>query len=56
MLFLLHTGSNDINNQTKDKINTEKLTEDTINIGKSYINFSVMEVLISSTLPKSNIA
>ena len=25
---LLHISSNDINNQTKDEINTEKLTED----------------------------
>ena len=55
-VVLLHIGSNDINNQTKDKINTEKVTEDTINIGKSCINLGVKEVIISSILPKNNIA
>ena len=55
-VVLLHIGSNDINNQTKDKINTEKVTEDTINIGKSCINLGVKEVIISSIFPKNNIA
>ena len=31
-VVLLHIGSNDINNQTKDKINPEKLTEDSTKI------------------------
>ena len=56
MLLLLHIGSNDINNQKEDKTNAEKLTEDIINVGKSCINFSVKEVIISSTLPKNNSA
>ena len=30
-VVLLHIDSNDINNQTNDKIKTEKLTEDVIN-------------------------
>ena len=55
-VVLLHIDSNDINNQTKDRINTEKLTGDIINIGKSCINLGVKEVLISSILPKKNIA
>ena len=55
-VVLLHIGSNDINNQIKDKTNTEKLTEDIINIGKSCINLGVKEVIISSILPKNNIA
>ena len=55
-VVLLHIGSNDINNQTKDKINTEKLTEDIINIGKSCIDLGVKGVIISSILPKINIA
>ena len=50
---LLHIGSNDMNNQTKDKINTKKLTKDITNIGKS---LGVKEVIISSSLPKNNIA
>ena len=38
-VVLLHVGSNDINNQTKDKINTEKLT-----ILSTLINFaSILE-------------
>ena len=53
---LLHIGSNDINNQTKDRINTGKLTGDIINIGKSCIDLGVKEVVISSILPKKNIA
>ena len=53
---LLHIGSNDINNQMKDRINTEKLTGDIINIGKSCIDLGVKEVVISSILPKKNIA
>ena len=55
-VILLHIGSNDINNQTKDRINTEKLTVDIINIGKSCIDLDVKEVLLSSILPKKNIA
>ena len=55
-IVLIHIGSNDINNQTKDKINTEKLTEDIINVGKSWINLVVNEVIMSSILPKNNIA
>ena len=47
-----HIGSNDINNQPKDRINTGKLTGDTINIGMSCINVGVKEVVI----PKKNIA
>ena len=54
-VVLLHIGSNDINNQMKDRINTEKLVEDIINIGKSRINLGVKEVVISSILPKKNI-
>ena len=34
-VVFLHIGSNDINNQTKDRINTEKLTGYIINLGKS---------------------
>ena len=52
---VLLIGSNDINNQTKDKINTEKLARDIINIGKSCINLGVKEVVISSILCKKNI-
>ena len=47
-VVLLHVGSNDINNQTKDRINNEKLTGDIINIGKSCIDVGVKEVVISS--------
>ena len=53
---MLHIGSNDINNQTKDRINTEKLAGGISNIGKSCIDLGVMEVVISSVLPKKNIA
>ena len=53
---LLRIGSNDINNQTKDRINTEKLTGDIINIGKSCIDVGVKEVVISSIWPKTNMA
>ena len=52
---LLHIGSNDINNQTKDRINTGKLTGDIINIGKSCIDLGVKEVVILLILPKKNI-
>ena len=45
-----------MDNQTKDKINTEKLTGDIINIGKSYIDLGDKEVVISSILPKKNVA
>ena len=45
-VVLLHIGSNDINDQTKDIINTEKLTEDIINIDKSCIDLGVKEVII----------
>ena len=55
-IVLLHIGSNDINNQTKDRINTEKLTGNIVNIGKSCIDLGVKEVVISSILPKKNIA
>ena len=59
-VILLHIGSNDINNQTKDKTNIEKSMEDIINIGKCLINFDVKEVIIliiiPSILPKNNIA
>ena len=55
-VVFLHIGSNDINNQTKDKINTEKQAGDIINIGKPYIDLGVKEVVISSILPKKNIA
>ena len=48
-VILLHIGSNDRNNQTKD---AEKLMENIINIVKSWINLGVKEVVISSTLPK----
>ena len=51
-VVLLHIGSNDINNQTKDRINTEKLTGDIINIGKSCIDLGVKEVVKSSILLK----
>ena len=56
MLLLLHVGSNNINNQKEDKANAEKLTEDIINVGKSCINFSLKEAIISSTLTKNNTA
>ena len=55
-VVLLHIGSDDINNETKGKINTEKLTGDIINIGKSCIDLGVKEVVISSILSKKNIA
>ena len=51
-ISLLHIGPNDINNQAKDRINTEKITGDIINIGKSSINIGGKEVVISSVLPK----
>ena len=38
---VLHIGLSNINNQIKDKINTEKLTEDVIKIGKCCIDFSM---------------
>ena len=53
-VVLLHISSNDANNQrNKYIINTEKLTRDIINIGKSLINYGMKEVVI---LPKKNIA
>ena len=55
-VVLIHIGSNDINNQMKDRINTEKLTGDIINIGKSCIDLGVKEVVIASILPKKTIA
>ena len=51
-VILLHIGSNDINNQTKDRINTEKLTGDIINTGKCCVNIGVKGVVISPILPK----
>ena len=53
---LLHIGSNDINNQTKDKINTEKLAGDILNIVKYCIDLGVKEVAISSVLRKKILA
>ena len=53
---MLDIGSNCINSQAKDRINTEKLTGDIIISGKSCIDLGVKEVLISSNLPKKNIA
>ena len=47
-VVLLHIGSNDINNHTKDKINTEKITEGITNTGESCIDLGVKEVIISS--------
>ena len=55
-VVLLHIGSNCINNQVKDRINTEKLTGDIIISGKSCIDLGVEEEVISSILPKKNIA
>ena len=55
-VVLLHNGSNNINNQTKDKVNTVKLTEDIINIGKFCIDLGMKEVIESSILPDNNIA
>ena len=55
-VVLLRIGSNDINIQTNDKINTEKLPGDIINIGKSCIGLAVKKVVISPILPKNNIA
>ena len=52
---LPYIGSNEINNQTKNKINNEKQTGDIINTGKSCIDLGVKEVVIS-ILPKNNIA
>ena len=37
-----------INNQTKDKINTGKLTEDIISIGKYWIDIGAKKLIISS--------
>ena len=45
-VVLLHIGSDHINNQPKDRINTEKLTGDIIDIGKSCIDRGVKEVVI----------
>ena len=53
---LLHIGSNNINNQTKDKINAEEITWDIIIIGKSCIDLGVKKVVISLILPKKKIA
>ena len=55
-VVLLHIGSTDINNQTTDRKTTENLTGDIINTGKSCIDLGVKEVVISSILPKKNIA
>ena len=55
-VVFLHIGSNDINNQTKDRINTEKLMGYIINLGKSWIDLGVKEVVTSSILPKKSIA
>ena len=53
-VVLLLIGSNDINNQTKDKINAEKLIEDFTKISKCWVAFGVKEVIISSISPKNN--
>ena len=55
-VVLLHIGSNNINNQTKDRINAKKLTGDIINIGKSCLDLGVKEIVISSILPNKNIS
>ena len=55
-VVFLHISSNDINNQTKDRINTEKLMGYIINLGKSWIDLGVKEVVTSSILPKKSIA
>ena len=55
-VVLFCISSNDINNQTKNKINTENLKEDIINIGKSCINLCVKEVIISSILLNNDTA
>ena len=52
---MLYIGYSDVNNQTKDKINPEKLTGDIINISKSYIDLGEKEVVVSSILPKKSI-
>ena len=54
-VVLLHIGSNDINNQTKNGINNEELMGDIINTVKSCIDIGVKEVVIS-ILSKKNIA
>ena len=54
-VVLLHIGSKDMKNQTKDRISTEMLTGNIINIGKSCIDLDVKEVVRSSVLPKKNI-
>ena len=55
-VVLLHIGSNDIDNQRKYKINTEKLTGDLIGVSRSCIDFGLKKVVISSILLKKNIA
>ena len=55
-VVLFCISSNDINNQTKNKISTENLKEDIINIGKSCINLCVKEVIISSILLNNDTA
>ena len=54
VLFGYIISLNEANNQTKDKVHTDKLPEDIINTGKCCINFGVKEV-ISSILPKNSI-
>ena len=44
--ILLHSGSNDINNQASDKVNTEKLAEYFIDIDKCFISFGMKEVIM----------
>ena len=55
-VVLLHIHSNDLNNQTKTEINTEKLAGDIVNIGKFCIDLGVKEVAVSSILPEKNTA
>ena len=45
VLFCYIISFNDANNQTKDKVHTDKLPEDIINTGKCCINFGVKEVI-----------
>ena len=49
--ILLHSGSNDINNQASDKVNTEKLAQYFIDIDKCFISFGMKEVIMVSVLP-----
>ena len=52
----MHIVTNDINNQTRDRMNTEKLKGDIISICKSCIDLGVKKVVISLILPEKKIA